>query len=261
MVISSDESDVENSCMEPTETTAPHSLPAQPLLRAPRASYTCRVFHLSRGIRCRLTRTSRNPDKGAAILDAKAPSQPAGYQERAAIQRGISYPSRRTQRATRFHHIFRLPCKVYCAPTWTCPSPMVQATALAITEPPNHPPNPQKRLACFQRAISQPRLARRVGRSLGHFLRGSVPVAQWLSKFAFPLPSVAPQLNTSLRQRRAEGQSSQTLGAGVSPQESDRTPVESPQMQVTPEAPQNASPPLPSPERPSTSPDLPQTSL
>ncbi|KAM5337664.1 protein PML isoform 2-T2 [Glossophaga mutica] len=196
----------------------------------------------------------------AAILDAKPPSQPATHQDPAAIHRGVSYPSRRTQRATRLHHIFRLPRKAYCAPTWTCP-PMVQATTLAVTEPPNHSANPQEYLACFQRAISQPRLVRRAGRSLGHYLRGSLRVARWLNKFAFPLSSVAPQLDTSLRRGRAEGQSPQTLGAGVSPQDSDRIPVESPQIQATLEAPQNAPPPLPAPERPSTSLGLPQTSL
>ncbi|KAF6132154.1 PML nuclear body scaffold [Phyllostomus discolor] len=261
VVISSDDSDVENSCMEPTETTAPYSLPAQPLLRAPGASHTRRAFHLSRSIRCRLTWTPYNPTKQAAVLHAKSPSPPAGHQEHAAIHRGISYPSRRTQRATRLHHIFRLPRKVYCAPTWTCPSPMVQAATLAVKEPPNHLANPQECLACFQRAISQPRPARRAGRSLGHFLRGSLHVAQWLNKFAFPLSSVAPQLDTSLRRGRAEDQSPQTLRAGVSPEDSDRTPVESPQIQVTLEAPQNVSPHLPTPEGPSTSLGLPQTSL
>lgn len=248
-------------CVEPTETTAPYSLPAQPLLRAPGAPCTLWPFRLSRGMRYHLTWTPHNPAKQAAVLDAKSPSQPAGHQENPAVYRGISYPSRRTHRAIRLHHIFRLPRKVYCAPTRTCPSPMAQATTLAITEPPNHPANPQECLACFQRAISQPRLARRAGRSLGHFLRGSLGVAQWLNKFAFPLSSVAPQLDTSLRQGRSEGQSPQTLGAGVSPQDSDRTPVESPQIQVTLVASQNASPPLPTPERPSTSLGLPQTSL
>ncbi|XP_024413000.2 protein PML isoform X2 [Desmodus rotundus] len=261
VVISSDDSDVENSWMEPAETTAPYSLPAQPLLRAPGASHTYRASRLSRGIRCRLTWLPHNPATQAAVLDAKSPNQPAGHQEHAAVHRGVTYPSRRTQRATRLHHIFRLPRKVYCAPTWTCPSPMVQATTLAIAEPPNHSANPQECLTHFQRGISQPRLARRAGRSLGHFLRGSVCVAQWLNKFSFPLSSVAPQLDTSLRQGRAKDQAPQTLGAGISPQDSDRTPVESPQIQGTLEAPQNASPPLPAPERPSTSLGLPQTSL
>ncbi|XP_054421109.1 protein PML isoform X2 [Pteronotus mesoamericanus] len=258
VVISSGDSEDENSCVEPMETTAPYSLPAQPLLRAPGAPHTCRASRLSRGIRSRLAWPLHNPAKQAAIPDAKFPSQPAGHQEHATIHRGISCLSRRTQRATRLHHIFHLPPRVHCAPTWTCPSPMVQATTLAITEPPNHPANPQECLPCFQRATGQPRLARRAGRSLGHSLRGAPHIVRCLSKFAL-LSSVVPQLDTSLRRGRSEGWSPQTPGAGISPQDSDRTPVENPQIQVTPKAPPNACPPLSSPERPSTSLDPPQT--
>ncbi|KAK1338570.1 hypothetical protein QTO34_019224 [Cnephaeus nilssonii] len=194
-----------------------------------------------------------------AIPDATSPSQPAGHQEHAAIHRGISHLSRRTQRAIRLRHI-HLPLKPHRAPLWTCPSLMAQATTLTITEPPIHSASPQECLACLQKpAISQPRLVRQAGRSLGHSLRGSSHVAQWLNNFfAFPPSSVAPQIDASFTGVRAGGQSPQILGAGISPQDSDRTPVENPQIQ---EIPPNASPSLPSSERPPTSPCPPQTSL
>lgn len=247
-------------CLEPTETVATYCRPAHPLLRALGTSQTCRasrLSRLSRGISHCLAWPPYNPTKQAVIPDAKSPSQPADYQEHTAIHRGISCLPRRIQRAIRPRHI-HLPFKAYCTPTCTCPSPMVQTTTLAITGPPNHPATPQEGLASLQKATSQPRPAQRAGRSLGHSLRGSPQVAQWLNNFfALPLASVAPQLDASLKEGRAGGQSPQTLGAGLSPQDSDRTPVENPQIQVPP----NASLPLPSSERPHTSLDAPQTNL
>ncbi|XP_070286611.1 protein PML isoform X3 [Myotis yumanensis] len=257
VISSSEDSDAENSCLEPMETAATYSRPARPLLRALRASHTCRASRLPRGT-CRFLAWPPHNPTTQVIPDATPPSQPAGHQEHAAIHRGISHPSRRIQRAIRLRHI-HLPLKPYCAPRWTCPSPMVQATTLANTEPPNHPANLQECLACLQKpAINQPRLVQRVGRSLGHSLRGSSHLAQWLNSFFALPPSVAPQIDASFRGGRAGGQSPQTLGAGISPQDSDRTPVENPHIQ---EVPPNASPSLPSSERSPTSPGPPQTSL
>nr|KAF6393276.1 PML nuclear body scaffold [Pipistrellus kuhlii] len=258
VISSSEDSDAENSCLEPMETAATYSRPAHPLLRALRASHTCRASHLPRGACHFLAWSPHNPTK-QVNSDATSPSQPAGYQEHAAIHRGISHLSRRIQRAIRLRHI-HLPLKPYRAPLWTCSSPMAEATTLAVTEPPNHSANLQECLACLQKpAIRQPRLVRQAGRSLGHSLRGSSQVAQWLNNFfAFPPSSVAPQIDASFRGSRAGGQSPQTLGAGISLQDSDRTPAENPQIQ---EVPPNASPSLLSSERPPTSPGPPQTSL
>lgn len=243
--------------MEPMETAATYSRPAHPLLRALRTSHTCPASRLPRGACNFLAWPPHNPTK-QVIPDATSPSQPAGHQEHAAIHRGISRLSRKIQRAIRLRHI-HLPLKPYCAPLWTCPSPMAQATTLTITEPPNHSANHQECLVCLQKpAIRQPRLMRQAGRSLGHSLRGSSHVAQWLNNFfAFRPSSVAPQIDASFRGSRTRGQSPQTLGAGISPQDSDRTPVEDPQIQ---EVPPNA-PSLLSSERPPTSPGTPQTSF
>lgn len=244
-------------CLEPMETAATYSRPTRPLLRALRASHTCRASRLPRGT-CRFLAWPPHNPTTQVIPDATSPSQPAGHQEHADIHRGISHLSRRIQRAIRLRHI-HLPLKPYCAPRWTCPSPMVQATTLANTEPPNNPANLQECLACLQKpAINQPRLVQRAGRSLGHSLRGSSHLAQWLNSFFALPPSVAPQIDASFRGGRAGGQSPQTLGAGISPQDSDRTPVENPQIQ---EVPPNAAPSLLSSERPPKSPGPPQTSL
>ncbi|XP_059513338.1 protein PML isoform X2 [Myotis daubentonii] len=257
VISSSEDSDAENSCLEPMETAATYSRPTRPLLRALRASHTCRASRPPRGT-CRFLAWPPHNPTTQVIPDATSPSQPAGHQEHAAIHRGISHLSRRIQRAIRLRHI-HLPLKPYCAPRWTCPSPLVQATTLANTEPPNHPANLQECLACLQKpAINQPRLVQRAGRSLGHSLRGSSHLAQWLNSFFALPPSVAPQIDASFRGGRAGGQSPQTLGAGISPQDSDRTPVENPQIQ---EVPPNAAPSLLSSERPPTSPGPPQTSL
>ncbi|XP_006753306.1 PREDICTED: protein PML isoform X2 [Myotis davidii] len=257
VISSSEDSDAENLCLEPMETAATYSRPTRPLLRALRASHTCRASRLPRGT-CRFLAWPPHNPTTQVIPDATSPSQPAGHQEHAAIHRGISHLSRRIQRAIRLRHI-HLPLKPYCAPRWTCPSPMVQATTLANTEPPNHPANLQECLACLQKpAINQPRLVQRAGRSLGHSLRGSSHLAQWLNSFFALPPSVAPQIDASFRGGRAGGQSPQTLGAGISPQDSDRTPVENPQIQ---EVPPNAAPSLLSSERPPMSPGPPQTSL
>ncbi|KAM7156002.1 protein PML isoform 4-T4 [Molossus nigricans] len=259
VISSSEDSDAENSCMEPEETTRTHSRPACPLLRTLGTSNTCQASRLSRGIHRCLAWSPHNPTQQAVIPDAKSPSQPARYQDHATIHRGISQLSRRMQRATHLHH--HLPLKVPRAPVWTSPSPMIQTSTLSVTQPPNHPANPQEYLACFQKAISQPRRARRAGQSIGHSLRGSPRIAQWLNKFfALPLSSVAPQLDASLRGIRVGGQSPQTLGVRVSPQDSDRTPVENPQIQVTLEVPPNTSPPILSPEKPPPSLGSPQAS-
>lgn len=241
------------------ETAVPRSMPAHPLLNARRAAHPRWASCLPRAIAHSPPWPPHRPDEQAVVSNADSPSQSAEHQEHAAIRRGASYLSRRAQRATRLPYISRLPLKVHCAPMWPYPSP---ATTSAITGPPNHPANPQECPARLQRASDQSRLARRAGRSRSRSLRGSSVIAQWLNDFfTLPLSSVAPQLAASLRVYRARGRAVQTLGARISPQDSDRTPTENPQSQVTLEVSPNSFLPLHPPENALTSPGPPHTSL
>ncbi|XP_068411416.1 protein PML isoform X2 [Eschrichtius robustus] len=263
VISSSEDSDAENSRVEPTETVAPPSSPAHPPPRAHRASHPCRASRLPRGT-CRPPAwPPHHPAEQAAVPDAECPGQPAAHQEQAAIHRGINFLSRRAQRNPRLRHILRLPLRVYCAPMWTC-SPSqgpVQATTPATTGTPSQPANPQECPARLQRASGQPRRAGQAALSRGRSLRGSPRVAQWLNNF-FALPlSVAPQLDASLRGGLGGGRAPQTLGAGVSPGDSGRAPMENPQVQVPLEVPPDAFPPPHPPKRPPTSTGPPQTSL
>ncbi|XP_027426351.1 protein PML isoform X3 [Zalophus californianus] len=203
VISSSEDSDAENSCMEPTETAAPHSSPAYPLPRARGAYRLYRASRLPPGT-CRPPAwASHHRTEQAAVPEAESPSQSASHQEDAAIcrRRGTSFLPRRAQRTAHLHRVFRLPLKVYCKPTWTYPPPKVQATTPATTEPPGHPADAQGGPCHLQRAIGQRhhRRGRGAVRSLGCSLRGSPNVAQWLNNFfALPLSSVAAQLDTSL---------------------------------------------------------------
>lgn len=250
--------------VEPMETAAPQPPPAHPLPRARGASHPCQASCLPSGTCRPPSSPPHHPTEQAVVPDAKSPSQPAGYQEHTVIQRGISYLSR-AQRATRLRHIFHLPLKMYCTPMWTCTSPATTpATTPGITGPPNHPANTQECSTPLQRASSQPRRVRRAGRSRGHSLRGSSHVTQWLNNFfSLPLSSVTPQLEASLRGGRARGRvlrAFRMLRARIS-QDSDRTPMENPQIQVPLEVSPNSFSALHPPESPSTSSAPPQTSL
>ncbi|XP_023380154.1 protein PML isoform X4 [Pteropus vampyrus] len=261
VISSSEDSDAENSHMEPTETAAPHPPPAHPLPRARGASHPCRASRLPSGTCRPPSWPPHHPTKQAVVPDAESPSQPARCQERTVIQRGISYLSR-AQRVTRLRHIFHLPLKMYCTPMWTSTSPATTpATTPAITGHPNHPANPQECTTPLQRASGEPRRARRAGRPRGRSLRGSSRVTQWLNNFfSLPLSSVTPQFDASLRGGRAGGRVLRMLRAGIS-QDSDRTPMKNPQIQVPLEVSPNAFSPLRPPESPSTSSAPPQTSL
>ncbi|XP_034850607.1 protein PML isoform X2 [Mirounga leonina] len=212
VISSSEDSDAENSCMEPTETAAPHSSPAHPLPRARGAYRLSRASRLPPGACRPLAWASHHRAEQAADPEAKSPSQPASHQEDAAIchRRGTSFLPRRTQRTAHLHRIFRLPLKVYCKPLWTYPPPKVQATTPATMGPPGHPADAQEGPCHLQRAMGQRHCRRGRGavRSLGCSLRGSPNVAQWLNNFfALPLSSVAAQLDTSLS-REDEGRQS-----------------------------------------------------
>ncbi|XP_022367983.1 protein PML isoform X5 [Enhydra lutris kenyoni] len=202
VISSSEDSDAENSCTEPTETAVPHSSPAHRLPRAQGAYHLYRASRLPPGA-CRPPAwSSHRPAEQAAVSEAEFPHQLASHQEDAAIchRRGTSFLPRRAQRTTRLHRIFRLPLKVYCKPGWTYPPPEVQATTPATTGPPSHPASAQEGPCRLQRAMGQRSRHRARGavRSVGCSLRGS-PVAQWLNNFfALPLSSVAAQLDTSV---------------------------------------------------------------
>ncbi|XP_058398033.1 protein PML isoform X3 [Diceros bicornis minor] len=254
VISSSEDSDAENSRVEPMESDAPHSSPAQPLRRAQGASHPCRRFTRLLHGTCRpLAWPLHPPIEQAAVPDAECPNQTAGHQEHAAVHRGISSLSRRTPRSTHLRRSLGLPLEVYCTPKRTFLPLTVQVTTPATMGPPNHRANPQECPTRLQRASGQPRWARGAVLSRGRCLRG-FPHVQWLNNFfALPLSSVAPQLDASLRGGVGGGRAPQTLGAGVSPRDCDRAPMENPQVQVPVEVPPIAFLPPHPPERSPTS--------
>lgn len=143
-----------------------------------------------------------HPAEQAAIPDAESPSQPAGHQEQAAVHRGISFLSRRAQRALRPRSTFHLPLKTYGAHTCTWPPSMGQATTLATTGPPSQPANPQEDPTHPQRAGSQPRLVQLAARPLDPF----PSVSQWLNIFPLPHSPGISQRNTFYRRIMGEAE-------------------------------------------------------
>ncbi|XP_032100681.1 protein PML isoform X2 [Sapajus apella] len=247
VISSSDDSDAENSCMEPMETAEPQSPPAQSLLRAQEASV------LPRGTCCPPASPPHQPTEQAAVPDTEPQSQPAGHQERPAVHRGIRHLLCRAQRAIRLRHALHLHPRLHRAPLRTWSHHMVQANTPATTGPLNHPASVQEHPAQLQRAISPSCRIRGVVRTRSRFPRGSSHLSQWLTHF-FALPfSVAPQLVIS-SVVGAGGGRAQTLGAGVPHGDSDRGHMEAPQVQVPREASPITIPPPCSPERPPISP-------
>ncbi|XP_045651187.1 protein PML isoform X2 [Ursus americanus] len=266
VISSSEDSDAENSCMEPSETAAPHSSPAHPLPRAQGAYRLYRAFRLFHGAGRLPAWSSHRPAEQAAVPEAASPSQPASYQEDAASRPrlGTSFPPRRAQRTPRLHRVFRLPLRVCCKPLWTYPPPVVQATTPATRGSRSHPAGAQEGPCPLQRAMGQHRRrrARGAARSFSYSLRGSSNVTQWLNNFfALPLSSAAAQLDTSLSRGDGGGRALQTLRAGLSPRDSDTAPVENPLVRVPLEVSPVASLlPCP-PERLPHQPGPPQTGL
>lgn len=258
VISSSEDSDAENPRAEPTETAVlPPSSSIQPPPRARRASHSLRASRLSHGT-CRPSAwPPHHPAEQAAIPDAESPSQPAGHQEQAAVHRGISFLSRGAQRALRPRSTFHLPLKTYGAHRWPWPPSMGQATTPATTGPPSQPANPQEDPTCPQRASGQPHLVQLAARPLDPF----PAVSQWLNIFPLPHPPGISQRNTFYRRIMRGGRASQIPGAGVSPGDSGRAPMENPPVQVPPEASPSAFLPLHPLERPPISTDTPQTSL
>ncbi|XP_012603686.2 protein PML isoform X3 [Microcebus murinus] len=225
VISSSEDSDAEHSCPEPTESAQPpRFLPAHSLLRA-------------RGASCLPRGTCRPPTwlPQAAISDAESPSrvsQPAEHQEHAAVHRGISHPLRRVQRAARLRRAHHLPLQLHHGPKWPWSSQVVQATSPAPAGPPNH--LAQEQPAHLHRAIGLPLRVRGARRSRSRALRAS-HLSQWLSRFfALPLSSMASQLGASSLGGSGGGIAPRALGAAVPLGDSDRAPVQSPQ--VPPEA-------------------------
>lgn len=243
---------------EPTETAVlPPSSSVHPPLRARRASHSLQASRLSHGT-CRPPAwPPHHPAEQAAIPDAESPSQPAGHQEQAAVHRGISFLSRRAQRALRPRSTFHLPLKTYGAHTCTWPPSMGQATTLATTGPPSQPANPQEDPTHPQRAGSQPRLVQLAARPLDPF----PSVSQWLNIFPLPHSPGISQRNTFYRRIMGGGRASQIPGPVISLGDSGRAPMENPPAQVPPEASPSAFLPPHPLERPPTGTDTPQTSL
>uniref|UniRef100_A0A2K6S7P8 Protein PML n=1 Tax=Saimiri boliviensis boliviensis TaxID=39432 RepID=A0A2K6S7P8_SAIBB len=247
VISSSEDSDAENSCVEPTETAEPQSSPALSLLRAQEASV------LPLGTCCPSASPPRQPTGQAAVPDAEPQSQPADHQERPTVHRGIRHLLCRAQRAIRLRRALHLHPRLHRAPLRTWSHHVVQANTPATTGPLNHPANAQEYPAQLQRAISPSRRIRGAVRSRSRFPRGSSYLSQWLNHF-FTLPvSVAPQLVIS-SMVGAGGGRARTLGAGVPPGDSDRGPMEALQVQVPREASPITIPPPCSPERPPISP-------
>ncbi|XP_032030782.1 protein PML isoform X3 [Hylobates moloch] len=256
VISSSEDSDAENSCMEPMETAEPpsspahsspvHSSPAQSLLRAQGAS------SLPRGTYHSPAWPPYQPAEQAAIPDAEPHSQPPDHQERPAVHRGIRYLLYRAQRAIRLRHALRLYPQLHRAPIRTWSPHVVQASTPATTGPLNHPANAQEHPAQLQRGISPPRRIRGAVRSRSRSLRGSSHLSQWLHHFfALPLSSMTSQLDISSMVGAGEGRA-QILGAGVPPGDSVRGSMEASQVPLE-ASPITFPPPCP-PERPPISP-------
>nr|XP_008970099.2 protein PML isoform X2 [Pan paniscus] len=258
VISSSEDSDAENSCMEPMETAEPqsspahsspaHSSPVQSLLRAQGASsLPCGTYHPPAW-------PPHQPAEQAATPDAEPHSQPPDHQERPAVHRGIRYLLYRAQRAIRLRHALRLHPQLHRAPIRTWSPHVVQASTPAITGPLNHPANAQEHPAQLQRGISPPHRIRGAVRSRSRSLRGSSHLSQWLNNFfALPFSSMASQLDMSSMVGAGEGRA-QTLGAGVPPGDSVRGSMEASQVQVPLEASPITFPPPCAPERPPISP-------
>ncbi|XP_008567887.1 PREDICTED: protein PML isoform X3 [Galeopterus variegatus] len=262
VISSSEDSDAENSCVEPTETTKPQSSPAHCLLRVQGASQPCQDTCLPHGT-CRPPAwPPHHPAEQDAAPNAESPSQPTNHQEYAAVHRGISFLSRRAQRATRLHHLVRLPFQSHRASTWTWSPPVIHATTPATTGPSSHPANAQKRPIRLQRAISPPCRVRGAMQSHRRSLRRSPHLAQWLNHFfALPLSSMASQIDATSMGCSQGGKAPQTLGAGVPSGDSNRAPRKSPQVQVPVEVSTITLPPSHPPETSPTSLGTPQTGL
>ncbi|XP_054306543.1 protein PML isoform X4 [Pongo pygmaeus] len=258
VISSSEDSDAENSCMEPMETAEPqsspahssaaHSSPAQSLPRAQGAS------SLPRGTYHSPAWPPHQPAEQAAVPDAEPHSQPPDHQERPAVHRGIRYLLYRAQRAIRLRHALRLHPQWHRAPIRTWSSHVVQASTPATTGPLNHPANAQEHPGHLQRGISPPHRIRGAVRSRSRSLRGSSHLSQWLNNFfTLPLSSMASQLDISSMVGAGEGRA-QTPGAGVPPGDSVRGSMEASQVQVPLEASPITFPPPCPPERPPISP-------
>ncbi|KAI2575073.1 PML nuclear body scaffold [Homo sapiens] len=263
VISSSEDSDAENSCMEPMETAEPqsspahsspahsspaHSSPVQSLLRAQGASsLPCGTYHPPAW-------PPHQPAEQAATPDAEPHSEPPDHQERPAVHRGIRYLLYRAQRAIRLRHALRLHPQLHRAPIRTWSPHVVQASTPAITGPLNHPANAQEHPAQLQRGISPPHRIRGAVRSRSRSLRGSSHLSQWLNNFfALPFSSMASQLDMSSVVGAGEGRA-QTLGAVVPPGDSVRGSMEASQVQVPLEASPITFPPPCAPERPPISP-------
>nr|XP_045016891.1 protein PML isoform X4 [Jaculus jaculus] len=194
VISSSEDSDTENSCAEPSETAEPPSWPPHSLLRGRKTSRPRWACSRPRGggSTCRSQAwTPFHPTEQAATPDPGSPSKPTGHQERTAILRGNRVCSRRAPGVTRLHHILRVSSHEIMPPHRS--HPVIQAAAPATIGAPRFPADGQAYPARLQRVLSASRRRCRAG-----CLRtGSPHLRQWLDHF-FALPiSTASQLTAT----------------------------------------------------------------
>ncbi|XP_012931703.1 protein PML isoform X3 [Heterocephalus glaber] len=165
VISSSEDSDAENSCLQPPETTEPPSSPACPLLqRAQEASRqplaTCwppawPLWH---------------PAQPAAAPSTECPHQPPNRQELAAVLRGIRTRLRRAQRAPiSLHHTLHQ----HWGTVRTLSGPVAQATTPVTTSAPSHPRSIQGLAGRLWSFLGLPHRALRAVPSRCRALRGS----------------------------------------------------------------------------------------
>ncbi|XP_023408667.2 protein PML isoform X3 [Loxodonta africana] len=216
--------------VEPTEMAAPPSSPAHPLLRARGAPCPSRASRRPRHKCCPTAWPPHHPAEQADAPEAQPPSLLAGHEEHVTtIHRGICFPVHRAQRGSCLRQPWGFPFRVYCAPVWTPAVLAAPATTPATSGPPNHSALSQEAPTLLQRASCQSRRARG-GRPRGRSYRGS-QITQWINHFfSLPVSSVASQFGASAGGAEEGGRVPQILGAGVLLRDSNRTPVEDPQV-------------------------------
>ncbi|XP_008834694.1 protein PML isoform X3 [Nannospalax galili] len=199
VISSSEDSDAENSNTEPPDTTAQPSSPAYSLLRSRRSSHPGWISH------------PRGLPRGACHPQAWPSHHPTEQANEQAAIPDTESPSQPTAQQEYAAILRRNRIRSH------------RATTSATVGPPT---DGQAHHACLQRIFSTPRRIRRAFRSLGRSFRGSPHLNQWLRNFfSLPLSVMTSQLNAS---------SMGGTQAGVPPRDSNKAPVENPQVQGPP---------------------------
>ncbi|KAM6149903.1 protein PML isoform 3-T3 [Erethizon dorsatum] len=164
VISSSEDSDAENSCLEPLETTEPPSSPASSLLQR------------TQGASCQPPGTCRSPAwppqhpaQPAAAPSTECPRQPLDRQKLTTVLRGIRTHLLRARRTISPHRILHQ----YQATVQTLSPPVAQATTPVTTVPPRHPPDIQELASRLRGVFGLPHQALRAAPSCGRAFRGS----------------------------------------------------------------------------------------